>query len=81
MPQLRSVEDVMGAIRIVVRQEITRALHPALQDRLLAVSAAAGYLCVSKSRQTTVWDVPPFDRPPVFGKGSQDSKHNYRNIL
>jgi excisionase family DNA binding protein len=48
IPPLRSIDDLMGAIRIVVRQEITKALHPAVQDRLLTVSEAAEYLRLAK---------------------------------
>jgi len=36
-PHLRSVDDLMGAIRTIVRQELARALHPAVEDKLLGI--------------------------------------------
>jgi excisionase family DNA binding protein len=48
IPQPKSIDDLMGAIRLVVRQEITKALHPAVQDRLLTVAEAADYLRLAK---------------------------------
>jgi excisionase family DNA binding protein len=44
IPHPKSIDELMGAIRIVVRQEITKAMHPVVQDRLLTVSEAAEYL-------------------------------------
>ena len=37
----------MGAIRTIVRQELVRALHPAVENKLLTVSEATEYIRLS----------------------------------
>ena len=47
-PHLRSVDDLMGAICTIVRQELARALHSAVEDWLLTVSEATEYPRLAK---------------------------------
>lgn len=65
IPHLRSVDDLMGAIRTIVRQELARALHPAVEDRLLTVSEAAEYLRLAKP---TIYSLVQQNKIPYMKK-------------
>ncbi|MEI8032138.1 MAG: helix-turn-helix domain-containing protein [Chlorobiaceae bacterium] len=43
-PRFKSIDDLIDALPIIIRQEITRALQSEKPDKLLTVSEAAEYL-------------------------------------